>query len=66
MASDLAGELKALQLQKDALEQRNIQLEAALLKSTADQNSAQPSDRPERPTLVGTYLDQTGCVLCRT
>ena len=52
MAADLAGELKALQLQKDSLEQRNMQLEAALLKSRADQSSAQPSDRPERPSLV--------------
>ena len=45
MAADLAEELKALQVQKDALEQRNMQLEAALLKSS-DQNTARPSDRP--------------------
>lgn len=58
MAADLAGELKAMQLQKDALEQRNMQLEAALLQTRADQSSARPSDRPERPSLVShTHLE---------
>lgn len=52
MASDLAEELKALQVQKDALEVRNKQLEAALNIST--QNSSSPSTRGERPSEVST------------
>lgn len=37
MASDLAEDLKALQIQKEALEQRNKLLEAALLKKGLEQ-----------------------------
>lgn len=54
MAADLAEELKALQIQKDALEQRNKQLEAALLRST-DQQAATSCDMPHRSSQVSNW-----------
>lgn len=55
MASDLAEELKALQIQKDALEQRNQQLEAALQQSN-DKQMATPVEAPQISNEVSPYL----------
>ena len=57
MASDLADELKDLQVQKDALEQRNKLLEAALLKSS-EQQSLLSRERPVTIHKVSSVCDK--------